>query len=166
MFCSASPLPSLHKILPVIYGTNTQLVTEVIMAGNQANIPYSHSHTSWGFQPQFDDQGSEVISWYNTAFKAWQQSPSEASHSPHTSARNNAKSVLWSSKYNFLKRKCVEISSSNSDSSLWSLAKNIPHNFCQSSSPPVFHADGTVALTTFLHFCWRWFQHSYPSCFF
>ena len=122
-------------------------VTEVIMAGIEAYIPSSIYHTPKGSQPWFDDRCSEAISQRDTAFKAWQQSPSEISHSCYISARNNAKSVLRSAKHNFLIRKCNELSSSSSESSLWSLAKNITHNFSQSSFPPLFRADGSVATT-------------------
>ena len=122
-------------------------ITEIIMAGIEAYVPYSFSRTSKGSQAWFNNQCSIAIKERDVAFKAWQQSPSEDTHSSYISARNTAKSVLRSAKHNFLKRKCDELSSSSSEGSLWSLAKNISQNFSQSSFPPLFRADGTVAAT-------------------
>lgn len=45
-----------------------------------------------------------------------------------------------------IKKRCGELSSSDIEDSLWSLAKNISHKFCQSPFSPLFTQDGDTAL--------------------
>ena len=119
-------------------------VSEVIMAGMEAYIPFSH-YSSSKSKPWFDSTCSEAISQRDEAFRSWQQDKSEANHSSYIASRNRAKATLRKAKHNFLKKKCGELSASTSDNSLWSLAKNLSHNFCKSSFPPLFDSDGFIA---------------------
>ncbi|MPC24675.1 hypothetical protein E2C01_017762 [Portunus trituberculatus] len=65
----------------------------------------------------------------------------------YISAQNHAKSVLQLAKHSFINRKCQNLSNSNSPCDFWHLAKNISNNFISSSFPPLFHPDGTTAIS-------------------
>ena len=74
--------------------------------------------------------------------------PSPESRALYISARNHAKSVLQLAKTSFLNRKCQNLSRSNSPRDFWHLAKNISCNFASSSFPPLFHPDGSTAISS------------------
>ncbi|MPC79645.1 hypothetical protein E2C01_074181 [Portunus trituberculatus] len=51
-------------------------------------------------------------------------------------------------KQSFINRKCQNLSDSNSPRDIWHLAKNISDNFTSSSLLPLFHPDGTTAISS------------------
>ncbi|MPC22787.1 hypothetical protein E2C01_015813 [Portunus trituberculatus] len=62
---------------------------------------------------------------------------------------NHVKSVLQLAKHSFINRKCQYLLNSNSPAyDLWHLVKNISNNFTSSSFPPLFHPDGTTAISS------------------
>ncbi|MPC26144.1 hypothetical protein E2C01_019277 [Portunus trituberculatus] len=73
---------------------------------------------------------------------------SPESHALYISAWNHAKSVLQLAKHSFINRKCQNLSNSNSSQDFWHLAKNISNNFTSSPRPPLFHLNGTTAISS------------------
>ena len=118
-------------------------VTEVILAGMEAFIPYSLSISN--SKPWFNTACAKALSKKKKAFKHWCLFPSAASHRLYITARNHSNSVLRSCKSNFIKRKCSLLSSSNSGRPFWTLVKSLRHNLSSSSFPPLFRSDGSVA---------------------
>ncbi|MPC42657.1 hypothetical protein E2C01_036284 [Portunus trituberculatus] len=62
--------------------------------------------------------------------------------------KNHAKSVLQLAEHSFINRKCQNLSNSNSPHDFWHLAKNNSNNFTSSSFHPLFHPDGTTAISS------------------
>ena len=122
-------------------------ITEVIVSGMEAYIPHSFSRPKPS-KPWFNTACSRAIHDREEAHKGYLSHPSPESHALYISARNHAKSVLQLAKNSFIHRKCQNLSRSNSPRDFWHLAKNISNNFTSSSFPPLFHADGTTAITS------------------
>ncbi|MPC43513.1 hypothetical protein E2C01_037162 [Portunus trituberculatus] len=58
------------------------------------------------------------------------------------------KSVLQLATHPFINRKFQNLSKSYSPRNFWHLAKYISNNFTSSSIPPLFHTDGTTAISS------------------
>ena len=121
-------------------------ITEVILAGMEAFIPFSSKTTS-SSNPWFNRSCSEAIQARDQAYRAWKTFPTSGSHSAFISARNRCKRVIREAKHSFIQRKCDNLSSSSTDRSFWSLAKGISNNFCRSTFPSLFRPDGTIAVS-------------------
>ena len=119
-------------------------VTEIMVAGMDAYIPSSVKSFSPS-NPWFDRACSQAIQAREQAYQSYQVSPSTASHSTFISARNRCKTIIRRAKHSFVQRKCDNLTASPSNNSLWSLAKNVSNNFCNSSFPPLFRPDGSIA---------------------
>ena len=119
-------------------------VTEIMTAGMDAYIPSSIKSFSPS-NPWFDRACSLAIQAREHAYQSYQNSPSAASHSAFISARNRCKTIIRRAKHSFVKKKCDNLTASPSNNSFWSLAKNVSNNFCNSSFPPLFRPDGSIA---------------------
>ncbi len=64
------------------------------------------------------------------------------------SAWSHTKSIFWLTKTSFIKRKCANLSNSNSSKDFWHLTRNICKNFTSSSFPPLLNRDGTSTVTS------------------
>ncbi|MPC50185.1 hypothetical protein E2C01_044007 [Portunus trituberculatus] len=64
------------------------------------------------------------------------------------SGRNYAKSVHQLVKHSFINRKCQNLSNSTPLKNFWHKAQNISNNFTSSSFSPLFHPDGTTAISS------------------
>ena len=122
-------------------------ITEVILSGMEAYIPFSYPLTN-AKKPWFNHTCSNAVQNKERAFNRYQRQPTPESHHAYVSARNRAKSVLRSAKTNFIRNKCSELSNSNSSRSFWHLAKNLSNNFTSSSFPPLFRSDGSIAVSS------------------
>ena len=120
-------------------------ITEVITAGMESYIPSSTK--SFSCQHWFNRSCSDARRMRDSAYRTMKLFPSSASHSAFISARNHCKTVFRQAKDAFIKKKCSNLTSSSSDKSFWSLAKNISKNFSNSSFPPLFRPDQSIANT-------------------
>ena len=122
-------------------------ITEVILSGMEAYIPYSYPPPN-SKKPWFNHACSTAVHNKEVAFRRYRRQQTPLNHSLYVSARNRAKSVLRLSKCKFIRSKCHELSHSNSSRSFWHLTKNLCNNFTSSSFPPLFHSDGSVAVSS------------------
>ncbi|MPC99707.1 hypothetical protein E2C01_095137 [Portunus trituberculatus] len=122
-------------------------ITEVIVSGMEAYIPHSFSQPKPS-KPWIDTACSRVVHDRKVAHKGYLSLPSPESHALYISARNHAKPVLQLTKHSFINRKGQNLSNPNSPRDFWLLAKNISSNFTSSSFPPLFHPDGTTAISS------------------
>ncbi|MPC69949.1 hypothetical protein E2C01_064183 [Portunus trituberculatus] len=122
-------------------------ITGVIVSGMEAYIPHFFSQPKHS-KPWFNTACSRAIHDREVANKWYLSLPSPESHALYISARNHAKSVLQLAKHSFIGRKCQNFSNSNSPRDFWHLAKNISNNFTSSFFPPLFHPDGTTAISS------------------
>jgi len=118
-------------------------ITEVILAGMEAFIPSSTK--SFSSHKWFDRSCADACRIRDGAYRAKKLFPSANSHSAYISSRNRCKAIIRKVKRAFIKKKCADLSSSPTDKSFWSLAKNISNNFCTSSFPPLFRPDQSIA---------------------
>ena len=124
----------------------TNRIAEVINSGMEAYIPSSIKSFS-PTKPWFDRTCSNATQARDRAFRTWKNSPSPITHSSFISARNRCKLALRRAKHRFVQKKCDDLTSSPSNSSFWSLAKNVSNNFCNSNFPPLFKPDGSIAVS-------------------
>ena len=120
--------------------------TEVLVSGMEAYIPSSVKSFS-PTKPWFDRSCSSATQARDRAYRAWQNSRSPTTHSTFISARNRCKRALRKAKHRFVQKKCDDLTSSPSNNSFWSLAKNVSNNFCNSNFPPLFKPDGSIAVS-------------------
>lgn len=64
-------------------------------------------------------------------------------HFAYISAQNHYEAVLWRAKCTFIKRKCADLTST--DTYFRSLTKSISNNFCNSTFPPLSQPDQSFA---------------------
>ena len=119
-------------------------ITEIMAAGMDAYVPSSLKSFS-PTNPWFDRVCSRSIHERERAYQAWKSSPSPETHANFISARNRCKTIIRKAKRSFIRRKCDRLTSAPSDKPFWSLTKNILNNFCNSSFPPLFKSDGSIA---------------------
>ena len=117
------------------------------MSGVEAYILGSFSQPKYS-KPLFNPPSSLPLHKREVAHKRYLILPSLESLALHLSTQNHAQSVCLLAKHSFINRKCPNISNSNSSRDIWHLAKNILYNFTSSSFPPLFHANGTTAITS------------------
>ena len=113
----------------------------------EAYIPHTFSNPK-ARKPWFNSACSHAIHDREAAHKRYRSQPSPENHALYISARNHAKSVLQLAKNTSINRKCQNLSNSNSPRDFWQLAKNISNNFSSSSFPPMFHPDGSTAVSS------------------
>ncbi|KAK3884497.1 hypothetical protein Pcinc_011235 [Petrolisthes cinctipes] len=122
-------------------------ITEVILSGMEAYIPYSfpltNSRNSW-----FNHACSTAVHNKEEAFRRYRRLQTDESRALYISARNRAKSVLRLAKKSFIRAKCNDLSNSSTSRSFWHLAKNLSSNFTSSSFPPLILPDGNVAISS------------------
>ncbi|MPC11033.1 hypothetical protein E2C01_003686 [Portunus trituberculatus] len=124
--------------------SDASLCAERIM---EAYIAHSFSQPKPS-KPWFNRACSRAVHDREVAHKRYLSLPSPESHALYISARNHAKSVLKLAKHCFINRKCQNLSNSNSLCAFYHLAKNISSNFTSSSFSPLFHSDGTTAISS------------------
>src|ERR1700755_643843 len=120
-------------------------ITEVILSGMEAYIPYSFPSTKPN-KPWFNSTCSRAIRRRDAAFREYRRLQTPETHSLYISSRNRAKSILRDTKNSFLRRKCNNLSGSSSSRPFWHFAKNFNTNFASSSFPPLVSSDGTTAI--------------------
>ncbi|KAL7641293.1 UNVERIFIED_CONTAM: hypothetical protein RMT77_008431 [Armadillidium vulgare] len=120
-------------------------ITEVILSGMEAYIPYSFPSTKPN-KPWFNSACSRAIRRRDAAFRNYRRLQTPESHATYISSRNRAKSILRDTKNSFLRRKCNNLSGSSSSRPFWHFAKNVNSNFASSSFPPLVSSDGTTAV--------------------
>ena len=123
------------------------LFTEVLVAGMEAYVPFSFAKSSSSCKPWFDRSCSEAIQSRDEAYQLWKSIPSPLNHANFLTARNRTSTVLDKAKRNFLKSKCQLLINNPSSRTFWSLSKQITNNFSNSSFPPLFKDESTVATT-------------------
>jgi hypothetical protein len=120
-------------------------ITEVILSGMEAYIPFSFSSTKTN-KPWFNSACSRAIRCRDAAFRNYRRLQTPETHALYISSRNRAKSVLRDTKNSFLRRKCNNLAGSSSSRSFWHFAKNVNSNFASSSFPPLISSDGSTAV--------------------
>ncbi|KAL7643214.1 UNVERIFIED_CONTAM: hypothetical protein RMT77_006505 [Armadillidium vulgare] len=120
-------------------------ITEVILSGMEAYIPYSFPSTKPN-KPWFNSACSRAIRHRDAAFRDYRRLQTSETHATYISSRNRTKSILRNTKNSFLRRKCNNLSGSSSSRSFWHFAKNVNSNFASSSFPPLISSDGTTAV--------------------
>ena len=121
-------------------------VAEVILSGMEAYIPSSFSPTNTK-KPWFTHACSKAIKNRERAFLGYRRNPTPHFHSLYITARNQARSILRNAKNSYISKKCANLSGSNSSRSFWRLFNAIYNNFTTSSFPPLFHSDGSIAIS-------------------
>jgi Reverse transcriptase (RNA-dependent DNA polymerase)/Endonuclease-reverse transcriptase len=128
--------------------TCAQEVTDILLAGMEAFIPYSDVSNKAGNNPWFNKTCSQAVELKNKAFHKWKTTLSSESRSAFVDARNKCKAIINQAKADFDKMKCEQlISCPTGGRSFWSLAKAVGRNFCTSSIPPLICPDGSVVST-------------------
>ena len=97
-------------------------VGEVMDSGMRAYIPYSLITFSPS-KPWFDRACSSAISDREGAYRSYQASPSELTHTAFISARNRCSAKLRRARSSFRKRKIDKLNSSPTEKCFWSLSK-------------------------------------------
>ena len=97
-------------------------ITEVILSGMEAYIPYSFPSTKPN-KPWFNSACSRAIRHRDAAFRDYRRLQTPETHATYISSRNRAKSILRNTKNSFLRRKCNNLSGSSSSRSFWHFAK-------------------------------------------
>ncbi|KAL7632739.1 UNVERIFIED_CONTAM: hypothetical protein RMT77_016940 [Armadillidium vulgare] len=120
-------------------------ITEVILSGMVAYIPYSFPSTKPN-KPWFNSACSHAIRRRDAAFRDYRRLQTPETHATYISSRNHAKSILRNTKNSFLRLKCNNLSGSTSSRPFWHFAKNVNSNFASSSFPPLVSSDGTTAV--------------------
>merc|ERR1711911_229190 len=120
------------------------LITEVIVSGMEAYIPYS-TKTFSPSKPWFDRACSQAVEAREKAFRSYQSSPSNLTRTAFISDRNRCKLQIRKAKASFFKRKVDSLTRSPTEKAFWSLAKKFSKNFCNSSFPPLFRPDCSIA---------------------
>ncbi|KAL7629919.1 UNVERIFIED_CONTAM: hypothetical protein RMT77_019962 [Armadillidium vulgare] len=120
-------------------------ITEVILSGMEAYIPYSVPSTKPN-KPWFNSACSRAIRRRDAAFRDYRLLQTPETHATYISSRNRAKSILRNTKNSFLRLKCNNLSCSTSSRPFWHFAKNANSNFASSSFPPLVSSDGTTAV--------------------
>ncbi|KAL7634069.1 UNVERIFIED_CONTAM: hypothetical protein RMT77_015397 [Armadillidium vulgare] len=123
----------------------TERITEVILSGMEAYIPYSFPSTKPN-KPWFNSACSRAIRRRDAAFRDYRRLQTPETHATYISSRNRAKSILRNTKNFFLHLKCNKLSGSTSSRPFWHFAKNVNSNFSSSSFPPLVSSDGTTAV--------------------
>src|ERR1044072_2915097 len=123
-------------------------ITEVILSGMEAYIPYSFPSTKPN-KPWFNSACSRAIRRRDAAFREYRRLQTPESHVTYISSRNRAKSILRNTKNSFLRLKCNNLSGSTSSRSFWHFAKNVNSNFASSSFPPLVSSDLYIFLYLF-----------------
>ncbi|KAL7646845.1 UNVERIFIED_CONTAM: hypothetical protein RMT77_002101 [Armadillidium vulgare] len=120
-------------------------ITEVILSGMEAYIPYSFPSTKPN-KPWFNSACSRAIRRRDAAFRDYRRLQTPETHATYISSRNRAKSILRKTKNSFLRLKCNNLSGSTSSRPFWHFAKNVNSNFASSSFPLLVSSDGTTAV--------------------
>ncbi|KAL7640560.1 UNVERIFIED_CONTAM: hypothetical protein RMT77_008835 [Armadillidium vulgare] len=120
-------------------------ITEVILSGMEAYIPYSFPSTKPN-KPWFNSACSRAIRRRDAAFRDYRRLQTPETHATYISSRNRAKSILRDTKNSFLRRKCNNISGSSSSRPFWHFAKNVNSNFASSSFPSLVSSDGSTTV--------------------
>src|SRR6201990_2644714 len=118
-------------------------ITEVILSGMEANIPYSFPSTKPN-KPWFNSTCSRAIRRSDAAFREYRRFQTPETHFTYISSRNRAKSILRNFTNSFLRRKCNNLSGYSSSDPFWHFGKNVNSNFASSSFPPLVSSDGTT----------------------
>ena len=120
-------------------------ITEIIVSGMEVYyIPRTFSSPK-AHKPWFNLACSRAIHDREVAHKRYLSLPSPDTLALYISARNHAKSVLHLAQNSFIKRRCQNLSCSNSPHHL---VKNVSNNFSSSSFPPLLHSDGIPAVSS------------------
>ena len=130
-FCSGDP------------DTVAPLVTDVIVSGMEAYVPFSIKTFSPS-KPWFDHACFLAVQARERAFRSYRSSPSALTHAAFISARNRCKSITRKAKTSFGKKKVESLTRSPTEKAFWFLAKKFSKNFCNSSFPPLFCPDGSI----------------------
>ena len=117
--------------------TVAPLVTDVIVSGMEAYVPFSIKTFSPS-KPWFDHACFLAVQARERAFRSYRSSPSALTHAAFISARNRCKSTTRKAKTSFGKKKVESLTRSPTEKAFWSLAKKFSKNFCNSSFPPLF----------------------------
>ena len=121
-------------------------VTEAVLAGMEAYVPFTIKSFSPS-KPWFDHACSRAVQARERAYQTFIRSRSDLTFRAFIAARNRCKAQIRRAKKSFVMRKKSRLTTSPTNSSFWSLAKSISNNFCKSSFPPLFHSDGTIAVS-------------------
>ena len=131
---------------PGVTDSATVDVTGTILAGMEAYIP-STTKTFSPSKPWFDESCSSAIEARERAYQAYITSRSNLTFRAFVAARNRCSYKIRRAKSSFIKQKKSRLTNNPSTGALFSLSKNISTNFCKSSFPPLFHTDGTIAVS-------------------
>ena len=103
-------------------------ITEVILSGMEANIPYSFPSTKPN-KPWFNSSCSRAIRRRDAAFRVYRRLQTPETQATYISSRNRAKSILRDSINSFLRRKCNNLSGYSSSRPFCHFGKNVNSNF-------------------------------------
>ena len=124
----------------------TTRITEVLVEGMEVYVPFSLKTFSPS-KPWFDHACSRAIQARERAYQTYLESRSLLTFRAFQAARNRCKNILRRAKTSFAKRKVNGLTSSPTNSGLFSLAKAFSKNFCHSGFPPLFYSNGSIAVS-------------------
>ena len=118
-------------------------ITEVILSGMEANIPYSFPSTKPN-KPWFNSTCSRAIRRSDAAFRDYRRVQTPETHSTYISSRNRAKSILRDSINSFSVANAIIFLVPLRLALSVISGKNVNSNFASSSFPPLVSSDGTT----------------------